>query len=71
MGREGPLSALTPYAVPDDRDREEGKQRGVVLDDEAQLDVPTGHVPPAEFEADDHRRENPSRTAGLKDPSLR
>jgi putative transposase len=32
---------------------------------------PIGHVPPAEFEATHHRREDPSRTAGLKDPSLR
>jgi putative transposase len=32
---------------------------------------PIGHVPPAEFEAAHHRREDPSRTAGLKDPSLR
>ena len=32
---------------------------------------PIGHVPPAEFEATYHRREDPSRTAGLKDPSLR
>jgi putative transposase len=32
---------------------------------------PIGHVPPAEFEATDHRREDPSRTARLKDPSLR
>jgi putative transposase len=32
---------------------------------------PIGHVPPAEFEAAYHRREQPSRTAGLKDPSLR
>src|ERR671934_274586 len=28
---------------------------------------PIGHVPPAEFEATYHRREDPSRTAGLKD----
>jgi putative transposase len=32
---------------------------------------PIGHVPPAEFEAAYHRREDPSRTAALKDPSLR
>ena len=32
---------------------------------------PIGHVPPAEFEAAYHRREDPSRTTGLKDPSLR
>jgi putative transposase len=32
---------------------------------------PIGYVPPAEFEAAYHRREDPSRTAGLKDPSLR
>jgi putative transposase len=32
---------------------------------------PIGHVPPAEFEAAYHQREDPSRTAGLKDPSLR
>jgi putative transposase len=32
---------------------------------------PIGHVPPAEFEATHHRREDPSRTTGLKDPSLR
>jgi putative transposase len=32
---------------------------------------PIGHVPPAEFEAACHRREDPSRTAALKDPSLR
>jgi putative transposase len=32
---------------------------------------PIGHVPPAEFETTYHRREDPSRTAGLKDPSLR
>jgi putative transposase len=32
---------------------------------------PIGHVPPAEFEAAHHRREDPSRTPGLKDPSLR
>jgi putative transposase len=31
---------------------------------------PIGHIPPAEFEAAYHRREDPSRTAGLKDPSL-
>jgi transposase InsO family protein len=35
------------------------------------LSAPIGYVPPAEFEADYHRREDPSRTAGLKDPSLR
>jgi transposase InsO family protein len=33
--------------------------------------APVGYVPPAEFEADYHQREDPSRTAGLKDPSLR
>jgi putative transposase len=33
--------------------------------------APIGYVPPAEFEADYHRREDPSRAAGLKDPSLR
>jgi putative transposase len=33
--------------------------------------APIGYVPPAEFEAAYHRREDPSRTAGLKDPSLR
>ena len=33
--------------------------------------APIGYVPPAEFEADYHQREDPSRTAGLKDPSLR
>ena len=32
---------------------------------------PIGHVPPAEFEAAYQRREDPSRTAGLKHPSLR
>jgi putative transposase len=32
---------------------------------------PIGHVPPAEFEATYHRREDPSRTTALKDPSLR
>jgi len=32
---------------------------------------PIGHVPPAEFEATYHQREDPSQTAGLKDPSLR
>jgi putative transposase len=32
---------------------------------------PIGHVPPAEFEATYHRREDPTRTAGLKQPSLR
>jgi putative transposase len=32
---------------------------------------PIGHVPPAEFEAAYHRREDPSRTPELKDPSLR
>ena len=32
---------------------------------------PIGHVPPAEFEAAYHQREDPSRTARLKDPSLR
>jgi putative transposase len=32
---------------------------------------PIGHVPPAEFEAAYWRREDPSRTTGLKDPSLR
>jgi putative transposase len=32
---------------------------------------PIGHVPPVEFEATYYRREDPSRTAGLKDPSLR
>jgi putative transposase len=31
---------------------------------------PIGHIPPAEFEAAYHRGEDPSRTAGLKDPSL-
>jgi putative transposase len=30
-----------------------------------------GQVPPAEFEAAYHRREDPSRTAGLKNPGLR
>ena len=32
---------------------------------------PIGHVPPAEFEATYHRREDPSHTTALKDPSLR
>jgi putative transposase len=32
---------------------------------------PIGHVPPAEFEAAYHPREDPSRTLGLKQPSLR
>jgi putative transposase len=32
---------------------------------------PIGHVPPAEFEAAYHQREDPSRTAGPKNPSLR
>jgi putative transposase len=32
---------------------------------------PIGHVPPAEFEAAYHQRKDPSRTARLKDPSLR
>ncbi len=32
---------------------------------------PIGHVPTTEFEAAYHRSENPSRTAGLKQPSLR
>jgi len=32
---------------------------------------PIGHVPPAEFEAAYHRREDLGRTAALKDPSLR
>jgi hypothetical protein len=32
---------------------------------------PIGHVPPAEFEAAYHPREDPSRTLGLKHPSLR
>jgi putative transposase len=32
---------------------------------------PIGHLPPAEFEATHYRREDPSRTAGLKHPSLR
>jgi putative transposase len=32
---------------------------------------PIGHVPPTEFEAAYQRKEDPSRTAGLKDPSLR
>jgi putative transposase len=32
---------------------------------------PIGHVPPAEFEAAYHQREDPSRTVGLNDPSLR
>jgi putative transposase len=31
---------------------------------------PIGHVSPAEFEAAYHQGEDPSRTAGLKDPSL-
>ncbi len=31
---------------------------------------PIGHVPPAEFEAAYHQREDPSRTTRLKDPSL-
>jgi putative transposase len=31
---------------------------------------PIGHVPPGEFEAAYHQREDPSRTAGLKNPSL-
>jgi transposase InsO family protein len=30
---------------------------------------PIGHVPPAEFEAAYHHREDPSHTDGLKDPS--
>jgi putative transposase len=32
---------------------------------------PIGHAPPAELEAAYHRREDPSRTAALKNPSLR
>ena len=32
---------------------------------------PIGHVPPAEFEATYHQREDHRRTAGLKQPSLR
>jgi transposase InsO family protein len=32
---------------------------------------PIGHVPPAEFEATYHQREDPSRTTELKQPSLR
>jgi putative transposase len=32
---------------------------------------PIGHVPPAEFEATHHHREDPSRTTRLKHPSLR
>jgi putative transposase len=32
---------------------------------------PIGHVPPAEFEAAYDQREDPSRTVGLKHPSLR
>jgi putative transposase len=32
---------------------------------------PIGHVPPAEFEAAYHQREDLSRTAALKDPTLR
>jgi putative transposase len=32
---------------------------------------PIGYVPPAEFEAAYHRKEDPSRTPELKDPSLR
>ena len=32
---------------------------------------PIGHVPPAEFEAAYHQREDPSRIVGLKQPSLR
>jgi putative transposase len=32
---------------------------------------PIGHIPPAEFEATYHRREDLSHTAGLKQPSLR
>jgi putative transposase len=32
---------------------------------------PIGHVPPAEFEAAYHQREDPSHTAALKNPSLR
>jgi transposase InsO family protein len=33
--------------------------------------APIGYVPPAEFDAAYHPREDPSRAAGLKDPSLR
>jgi putative transposase len=33
--------------------------------------APIAHVPPAELQAPSHRREDPSRTTGLKDPSLR
>jgi putative transposase len=33
--------------------------------------APIGHVPPAEFEAAYHRREDPGRATGLKNPSLR
>jgi putative transposase len=32
---------------------------------------PIGHIPPAEFEAAHRPREDPSRTAEPKDPSLR
>ena len=32
---------------------------------------PIGHLPPAEFEATYWRKNDPSHTAGLKDPSLR
>jgi putative transposase len=32
---------------------------------------PIGHIPPAEFEAAFHRKENPSYPARLKHPSLR
>jgi transposase InsO family protein len=32
---------------------------------------PIGHLPPAEFEAAHHQREDPSHTAGPKHPSLR
>jgi putative transposase len=32
---------------------------------------PIGDVPPAEFEAADWRKEDPSTTAGLTEPSLR
>jgi putative transposase len=32
---------------------------------------PIGHIPPAEFEAAYHRKEDPSYPAGLKEPSLR
>ena len=32
---------------------------------------PIGHVPPAEFQVTFHRQEDPSHTAGLKQPSLR